>query len=89
MIRSEGENDENLPIASVQIDCINIFFENDLDFVIYLVTTTAISHVHEVEGFIPVANLVLSHQDFDPKRMNNKAEEFFARGTSSKKSRIY
>ena len=59
LIRSDGGNIRNSKHASTQIACTNFFLENDLDFVMYSVTATDISHVDKVEGVMPVANLVL------------------------------
>ena len=59
LIRSDGGTDRNPKNANVQIGCTNFFLQNDIDFVIYLITAADISHVNEVEGVMPIANLVL------------------------------
>ena len=51
------------------------FLANDLYFLTQLVTAADISHVNEVEGIIPLANVVLQNQAYARKNMTDDMEE--------------
>ena len=77
LIRSDGGHDRNPRNASVQIGCIYNFLQNDLDFVIYLITAPDVSHVNEVEGVMPVANIALQNQAYCRETMSHEMEYKF------------
>ena len=77
LIRSDGGHDRNPRNASVQIGCIYNFLQNDLDFVIYLITAPDVSHVNEVEGVMPVANIALQNQAYCREIMSHEMEYKF------------
>ena len=58
--------------------------KNDLDFAIYLITAADISHVNEVEGVMPICNLILQNQAFTREPMSNEFEKIFNNANSSK-----
>ena len=84
LIRSDGGTDRNPKNASVQIGCIYNFLKNDLDFVIYLITAADVSHVNEVEGVMPIANLVLQNQAYCREEMSEDMEKKFKSANSGK-----
>ena len=84
LIRSDGGTDRNPKNASVQIGCIYNFLKNDLDFVIYLITAADVSHVNEVEGVMPIANLVLQNQAYCREEMSEDMEKKFKLANSGK-----
>ena len=65
-----------------------MFLENDLDILIHMITAPDISHVNEVEGVMPLANLVLQNQAYSREKMCDKFETLFKSiGNSTKRIR--
>ena len=66
------------------LSSIYTFLENDLDFLIHLVTAADTSYVNEVEGIMPLANVVLQNQAYAREKMSDDIEELFKPAGSGK-----
>ena len=71
LIRSDGGNDRNPKNMTTMLSSIYTFLENDLDFLIHLVTAADTSYVNEVEGIMPLANVVLQNQAYARGKMTD------------------
>ena len=70
-----GGDDKNQKNMTTTLSSIYKFLANDLYFLTQLVTAADISHVNEVEGIIPLANVVLQNQAYARKNMTDDMEE--------------
>jgi hypothetical protein len=87
IIRSDGGSDRNPKNASVQLAMVYAFLKLDADILICQITAADVSHVNEVEGVMPVANVVLQNQAYARQSMGPDFEEIFWPAGTAKKIR--
>ena len=87
IIRSDGGSDRNPKNASVQLAMVYAFLKLKADLLICLITAADVSHVNEVEGVMPVANIVLQNQAYARQSMGQDFEETFRPAATAKKIR--
>jgi hypothetical protein len=85
IIRSDGGSDRNPKNASVPLAMVYAFLKLDADILICQITAVDVSHVNEVEGVMPVANVVLQNQAYARQSMGPDFEEIFRPAATSKK----
>jgi hypothetical protein len=84
VLRADGGSDRNPKNLSVQLSMLFLFMDLDVDFLILEITAADVSHVNEVEGVMPTANVVLQHQAFARGRMSPHFENKFKSANSGK-----
>jgi hypothetical protein len=84
LFRADGGSDHNHKNASVQLALVYLFFRLKADILVAIITAAGVSHVNEVEGVMPVANLAFQHQSFERKKMSSEMEALFKPDGSAK-----
>ena len=77
LIRSDGDNDRNPKNMTTILSSIYTFLENDLDFLIHLVTVAETSYINEVEGIMLPANVILQNQVYAREKVTDDMEKSF------------
>jgi hypothetical protein len=77
VLRADGGSDRNPKNLSVQLSMIFLFIDLNIDFLVLEITAADVSHVNEVEGVMPTANVVLQHQGFARGKMSLYFEDKF------------
>ena len=80
--RSDGGQDRNAKFFKVVIAALYVWYASDADIVICTNAAANVSHVNEVEGVMPSANLAWQHQAFARATMDQDMEELFRSANS-------
>jgi hypothetical protein len=84
VLHGDGGSDRNPKNLSVQLSMIFLFIDLNIGLLVLEITAANVSHVNEVEGEMPTANVVLQHQAFARGRMSSHFEDKFKGANSGK-----